>query len=63
MVMQLIPALNLMGGRAVCLQDGRRMSAAVVHDQPQALVPYLTYGADRPYLVDHDAASGDLRQR
>jgi phosphoribosylformimino-5-aminoimidazole carboxamide ribotide isomerase len=51
-----------MGGRAVCLQGGRRVSAVIVHEWPQELVPYLTYGADRLHVVDHDAAAGERPQ-
>jgi phosphoribosylformimino-5-aminoimidazole carboxamide ribotide isomerase len=51
-----------MGGRAVCLRGGRRVSAEIVHERPQELVPYLTYGADRLHVVDHDAAAGQPPQ-
>jgi len=61
--MKFIPALDLMQGRAVRLEQGRRMSATVFHEQPIQLVPHLTAdGADRLHVVDLDGAFGEARQ-
>jgi phosphoribosylformimino-5-aminoimidazole carboxamide ribotide isomerase len=52
-----------MGGRAVRLEQGRRMSATIFHERPQELVPHLTAdGADRLHVVDLDGAFNEPRQ-
>jgi phosphoribosylformimino-5-aminoimidazole carboxamide ribotide isomerase len=61
--MKLFPAMDLMQGRVVRLEEGRRMSATVFHERPLELVPYLTCdGADRLHVVDLDGAFGEARQ-
>lgn len=61
--MKFFPALDIMGGKVVRLEAGRRMSATIFHEQPLAVVPHLTTdGADRLHLVDLDGAFGEQRQ-
>ena len=55
--MKLYPAIDLLGGKAVRLEEGRRDRATVFHDDPPALVESLTRdGADRLHVVDLDGA-------
>jgi len=61
--MKFFPAIDLMQGKAVRLEEGRRMSATIFHEQPIQLVPVLTQdGADRLHVVDLDGAFGEQRQ-
>ena len=61
--MKFFPAMDIMGGRVVRLEAGRRMSATIFHEQPLALVPHLTSdGVDRLHLVDLDGAFNEPRQ-
>jgi phosphoribosylformimino-5-aminoimidazole carboxamide ribotide isomerase len=54
---KLLPAIDLLGGQAVRLEEGRRDRATVFHDQPVALVDELARdGADRLHVVDLDGA-------
>ena len=55
--MKLYPAIDLLGGKAVRLEEGRRDRATVFHDDPPALVGELAAGgADRLHVVDLDGA-------
>lgn len=55
--MKLYPAIDLLGGKAVRLEEGRRDRATVFHDRPPELVADLARdGADRLHVVDLDGA-------
>lgn len=55
--MKLYPAIDLLGGKAVRLEEGRRDRATVFHDDPPQLVAELARGgADRLHVVDLDGA-------
>lgn len=61
--MKLFPAIDLLGGRAVRLEEGKRERATVFHDRPVELVAELARGgADRLHVVDLDGAFGEPRQ-
>jgi phosphoribosylformimino-5-aminoimidazole carboxamide ribotide isomerase len=61
--MKLFPAIDLLAGRAVRLEQGMRDRATVFHDDPVALVAALAAGgADRLHVVDLDGAFGEPRQ-
>jgi phosphoribosylformimino-5-aminoimidazole carboxamide ribotide isomerase len=61
---KLLPAIDLLGGRAVRLEAGRRDRATVFHDRPVELVAELARGgADRLHVVDLDGAFGEPSQR
>ena len=61
--MKLFPALDLLAGRAVRLEEGVRERATVFHDRPVELVAELARGgADRLHVVDLDGAFGEPRQ-
>ena len=61
--MKLLPAIDLLGGRAVRLEEGKRERATVFHDRPIELVAQLAQGgADRLHVVDLDGAFGEPRQ-
>jgi len=61
--MKLFPAIDLLGGRAVRLEEGKRDRATVFHDRPVELVAQLAQGgADRLHVVDLDGAFGEPRQ-
>jgi phosphoribosylformimino-5-aminoimidazole carboxamide ribotide isomerase len=54
---KLYPAIDLLGGKAVRLEAGRRDRATVFHGDPPALVAELARdGADRLHVVDLDGA-------
>jgi phosphoribosylformimino-5-aminoimidazole carboxamide ribotide isomerase len=54
---KLYPAIDLLGGKAVRLEEGRRDRATVFHDDPPQLVAELARdGADRLHVVDLDGA-------
>jgi len=60
---KLLPAIDLLGGRAVRLEEGKRDRATVFHDRPIELVAQLAQGgADRLHVVDLDGAFGEPRQ-
>jgi phosphoribosylformimino-5-aminoimidazole carboxamide ribotide isomerase len=60
---KLFPAIDLLGGRAVRLEEGKRERATVFHDRPLELVAELARdGADRLHVVDLDGAFGEPRQ-
>jgi phosphoribosylformimino-5-aminoimidazole carboxamide ribotide isomerase len=55
--MQIFFAIDLLGGKAVRLVEGKRDRATVYHEDPPALVEQLTTaGADRLHVVDLDGA-------
>ena len=55
--MKLFPAIDLLAGRAVRLEEGRRDRSTVFHDRPVELVAELARGgADRLHVVDLDGA-------
>lgn len=61
--MKLFPAIDLLGGRAVRLEEGKRDRATVFHDRPVELVAELAHGgADRLHVVDLDGAFSEPRQ-
>ena len=61
--MKFLPAIDLLGGRAVRLEEGKRDRATVFHDRPIELVAQLAQGgADRLHVVDLDGAFGEPRQ-
>jgi len=54
---KLLPAIDLIGGQAVRLEEGRRDRVTVFHDRPVELVSELARdGADRLHVVDLDGA-------
>jgi phosphoribosylformimino-5-aminoimidazole carboxamide ribotide isomerase len=61
---KLLPAIDLLGGLAVRLEEGRRDRATVFHHHPVELVAELARGgADRLHVVDLDGAfAGAPRQ-
>jgi phosphoribosylformimino-5-aminoimidazole carboxamide ribotide isomerase len=60
---KLYPAIDLLGGRAVRLEEGRRDRATEFHARPVELVAELARdGADRLHVVDLDGAFGEPRQ-
>ena len=62
--MKLYPAIDLLGGKAVRLEEGRRDRATVFHDDPPKLVAELARdGADRLHVVDLDGAFAGAPQQ
>jgi phosphoribosylformimino-5-aminoimidazole carboxamide ribotide isomerase len=60
---KLFPAIDLLGGRAVRLEEGKRERTTVFRDRPLELVAELAHGgADRLHVVDLDGAFGEPRQ-
>jgi phosphoribosylformimino-5-aminoimidazole carboxamide ribotide isomerase len=60
---KLFPAIDLLGGKAVRLEEGKRDRATVFHANPIELVTTLARdGADRLHVVDLDGAFGGTRQ-
>lgn len=60
----MIPAIDLLGGRAVFLEGGRRETAQVVSEDPLGLArAWQACGARRLHLVDLDAAMGSGENR
>jgi len=60
---KLFPAIDLLGGRAVRLEEGRRDRVTVFHERPVELVAELARdGVDRLHVVDLDGAFGEPRQ-
>jgi phosphoribosylformimino-5-aminoimidazole carboxamide ribotide isomerase len=61
---KLYPAIDLLGGKAVRLEEGRRDRATVFHDDPPMLVGELARdGADRLHVVDLDGAFAGAPQQ
>jgi phosphoribosylformimino-5-aminoimidazole carboxamide ribotide isomerase len=61
---KLYPAIDLLGGRAVRLEEGRRDRATIFHDDPPQLVDELARGgADRLHVVDLDGAFAGAPQQ
>ena len=61
--MKLFPAIDLLGGLVVRLEEGKRERATVFHHRPIELVAELAQGgADRLHVVDLDGAFGEPRQ-
>jgi phosphoribosylformimino-5-aminoimidazole carboxamide ribotide isomerase len=61
---KLYPAIDLLGGKAVRLEEGRRDRATVYHDDPAQLVAELANGgADRLHVVDLDGAFSGAPQQ
>jgi phosphoribosylformimino-5-aminoimidazole carboxamide ribotide isomerase len=61
---KLLPAIDLIDGRAVRLEEGRRDRVTVFHEQPVALVDELARGgADRLHVVDLDGAFAGAPQQ
>jgi phosphoribosylformimino-5-aminoimidazole carboxamide ribotide isomerase len=57
MAMQIFFAIDLLGGKAVRLVEGKRDRATIYHENPRELVEELTTaGADRLHVVDLDGA-------
>jgi len=60
---KLFPAIDLLGGQAVRLEEGKRDRATVFHERPIELVGELARdGAARLHVVDLDGAFGEPRQ-
>lgn len=58
-----IPAIDLLGGRAVRLAEGDRERATVYSDTPWELAKdFCAAGAQRVHVVDLDGAFGEARQ-
>jgi len=61
---KLLPAIDLMDGRAVRLEEGRRDRMTVFHDRPVELIGELARGgADRLHVVDLDGAFAGAPQQ
>ena len=64
MTVQLIPSMDLMGGRVVRLREGDRAQATFYEVSPEAWIERLVAaGATRIHLVDLDGAFGGAEQR
>lgn len=62
--MELLPAIDLRGGRAVRLLQGDASRATVYGDDPLAVLDdYIQAGATRVHVVDLDATFGEAPQR
>jgi phosphoribosylformimino-5-aminoimidazole carboxamide ribotide isomerase len=62
--MKVIPAIDLLGGKAVRLREGRRDTATIYHDEPWELVRELAgAGAERIHVVDLDGAFSGARHQ
>jgi phosphoribosylformimino-5-aminoimidazole carboxamide ribotide isomerase len=58
-----IPAIDLLGGKAVRLREGCRDAATVYHERPWELAAeFAADGARTIHVVDLDAAFGEARQ-
>jgi phosphoribosylformimino-5-aminoimidazole carboxamide ribotide isomerase len=61
---KLLPAIDLIDGRAVRLEEGRRDRVTVFHERPVELVGELARGgADRLHVVDLDGAFAGAPQQ
>jgi len=55
--MKLLPAIDLLDGKVVRLEEGRRDRVTVFHDQPWIVVDeFAAAGAERVHIVDLDGA-------
>jgi phosphoribosylformimino-5-aminoimidazole carboxamide ribotide isomerase len=62
--MMVIPAIDLLDGKAVRLAEGRRETATVYHDDPVALIAELAAaGAERVHVVDLEGAFHGARHQ
>jgi phosphoribosylformimino-5-aminoimidazole carboxamide ribotide isomerase len=62
--MNVIPAIDLMDGKAVRLQEGRRDTATIYHEEPWVLVQQMAdAGAKRIHVVDLDGAFSGARHQ
>lgn len=60
--MKIIPAIDLLDGKAVRLHKGRRDEVTVFHDRPWELVrEFADQGAERIHVVDLDGAFAGAR--
>lgn len=60
--MKLYPAIDLLGGQAVRLREGRRDQATVYRARPEELVAELVVaGVERLHVVDLDGAFAGAR--
>ena len=61
--MKILPAIDLLGGRAVRLREGRRDEVTVYRERPEELVDELVAGgAERIHVVDLDGAFDGARR-
>ncbi len=62
--MIVVPAIDLLGGQAVRLREGKREDATVYSDRPWELAAgFARAGAERVHIVDLDGAfAGEPRQ-
>jgi phosphoribosylformimino-5-aminoimidazole carboxamide ribotide isomerase len=62
---KIIPAIDLLGGKAVRLREGRRDDVTVFSDEPWSLIRrFVDAGAERIHVVDLDGAfGGEQRHR
>jgi len=62
--MKIIPAIDLLDGKAVRLSEGRRETATVYHDRPWELIGELAAaGAERVHIVDLEGAFHGARHQ
>src|SRR5688500_7549503 len=62
--MKIIPAIDLLDGKAVRLAEGKRDSATVYHERPWELVGEMAAaGAERIHVVDLDGAFHGARHQ
>jgi phosphoribosylformimino-5-aminoimidazole carboxamide ribotide isomerase len=62
--MMVIPAIDLLDGKAVRLSEGRRETATVYHEDPVALIAELAAaGAERVHVVDLEGAFHGARHQ
>jgi phosphoribosylformimino-5-aminoimidazole carboxamide ribotide isomerase len=60
---KIFPSIDLLGGRAVRLEEGKRDRVTVFRDRPVELVDeFARDGIERLHLVDLDGAFGEPRQ-
>jgi phosphoribosylformimino-5-aminoimidazole carboxamide ribotide isomerase len=60
---KVFPSIDLLGGKAVRLEEGRRDRVTVFRDKPVELVDEFAYdGIERLHVVDLDGAFGEARQ-
>jgi len=62
--MKVIPAIDLLDGKAVRLSEGRRETATIYHERPWELISELAEaGADRVHVVDLEGAFHGARHQ